>query len=80
MRAVEGLHDHMSLVSFKRAYENCRVLIFEFMLILFISSFSQSISKKYYLKFPMVILQGCAYCRSLKCSCENKLTHVGEQF
>ena len=80
MGAVEGLHDHMSLVSFKRAYENFRVLTFGFMPVLLILSFSQSMSSGYYHNFLMVVLEGYAYCRSLKRSYVLKLIDVGELF
>lgn len=66
----------MSLVSFKRACENFRVLTSKFMLMLFILLFSQSMSNRYYLKFLMVVLQGYSYCRS----CVHKLIDIGELF
>lgn len=80
MRAVEGLHDHISLVSFKRALRSVRVHPFMFMLMLLFFSFSQSLSNRNYPRFIMTVSQGYAYCRSLKCSCVCKLLDVGELF
>lgn len=80
MRAVEGLHDHMSLVSFKRAFKNVRVHPLMFMLMFIFFSFSQSMSNKNYPKLLIEVLQGYAYCRSPKGSCVLMLLDVGELF
>lgn len=46
MRAVERLHDHMSLVSFKRAFKNVRVHPFMFMLMLLIFIFPEYVKQE----------------------------------
>lgn len=81
-QVIEGcwLHDHMSLVSFKRAFKNVRVHPLMFMLMFIFFSFSQSMSNKNYPKLLIEVLQGYAYCRCPKGSCVLMLLDVGELF